>query len=131
MSSAYSQRIVHCTRGPIVRCDFTDICIIFQHIRKMLKMSSRFAKNGDKSADRSATGRPSGLREISYTEWREWDNHMVELKGYLRDRYPDMNTICPDPMKPDDLKPGYMVHKTRPLDKDALAKCGTDPEGLE
>ena len=56
---------------------------------------------------------------------------MVELKGYLRDHYPDMNTICPDPMKPDDVKPGYMVYKTRPLDKEALARCGTNPEGLE
>ena len=53
------------------------------------------------------------------------------IKGYLRGHYPDMNTICPDPMKPDDVKPGYMEYKTRPLDKDALAKCGTDPEGLE
>ena len=40
-----------------------------------------------------------------------------------------MNTICPDPMKSDDIKPGYMVYKMRPLDKVALEECGTDPRG--
>ena len=56
---------------------------------------------------------------------------MVELKGYLRDHYPDMSTICTDPMKADSVKPAYTIYTSRPLDKDALAKCGTDPEGLE
>ena len=51
---------------------------------------------------------------------------MVELRGYLWDHYPNMNTICPDPMKPDDVKPVYMEYKMKPLDMDALAKCGTD-----
>ena len=63
-------------------------------------MSARFGKAQDKTAaERTATGRPTSLREITHTGWREWDNYMVELKGYLRDHYPDMNTICPDPMK--------------------------------
>ena len=42
-----------------------------------------------------------------------------------------MNTICPDPMKANGPKPAYMVYTLRPLDKVALAACGTDPEGLE
>ena len=85
-------------------------------------MSSRFGKAQEKTAaERTATG--SG--------WREWDNNMVELKGYLRDHYPDKNTICPDPMKIHGPKPAYMVFTTRPPDKVALANCGTDPEGLE
>lgn len=88
-------------------------------------MSSRFAKNGDKPSERTATGRPTSLREISHTGLREWDNHVVELKGYLRDHYPDMNTICPDPLKPDNVRPSYMIYTSRPLDKE------TDPEGLE
>lgn len=95
-------------------------------------MSARFGKAQDKTAaERTATGRPTSLREITHTGWREWDNYMVELKGYLRDHYPDMNTICPDPMKIHGPPPAYMVYTTRPLDKVALAKCGTDEEGLE
>ena len=112
MFSAYTQRIVHCAHRPIYRV-FSRIFALFSNTSKILKISSRFTKSGDKSAERTATGRPSGLREISHTGWREWDNHMMKLKRYLRDHYPDMNTICPDPMKPDD------------------ARCGTDPEGLE
>ena len=95
-------------------------------------MNSRFGKAQEKlAAERTATGRPTSLREITHTGWRERDNNIVELKGYLRDHYPDMNTICPDPMKLHGPKPAYMVYTTRPLDKEALAKCGTDPEGLE
>ena len=95
-------------------------------------MSSRFGKAQEKiAAERAATGRPTSLREITHTGWREWDNNMVELKGYLRDHYPDMSTMCPDPMTLHRPQPAYMVYTTRPLDKAALAKCGTDPEELE
>ena len=95
-------------------------------------MSNRFSKANDKpSAERTATGRPSGLREITHTGWKEWDGHMVGLKGYLRDHYPDMNSICPDPTKTNGPAPAYMIYKSRALDKVALAACTTDPEGVE
>ena len=66
---------------PHIRCVFYGYMHWIPTHWRDSKMSSRFAKNGDKSADRTASGRPTSLREISHTGWREWDNHMVELKG--------------------------------------------------
>ena len=45
-------------------------------------MNSRFGKSQENlAAERTATGRPTSLREITNTGSREWDNNMVELKG--------------------------------------------------
>lgn len=81
--------------------------------------------------ERTASGRPSSLREMSEGSWREWDNHMIELKAYLRDNYPDLHTICPDPMRVGGLPTGYKTFPKEPLDKAALAACTNDEDGAE
>jgi hypothetical protein len=77
------------------------------------------SKAGDKppadKAERTTSGRPTSLKEISHLGWREWDGHMVDLKGYFRDHFQDMSSICPDPMKATGPAPAYIVYRARSI----------------
>ena len=97
--------------------------------------SGKTPKAGNKppadKAERTASGRPSSLNEISHLGWREWDGHMVDLKGYFRDHFPDMSSICPDPMKATGPAPAYIVYKARSIPVGAFKDLDlTTSEGM-
>ena len=56
---------------------------------------------------------------------------MAELKGYLRDNFQDMSSICPDPMKIGATPPAYVKYTARPLPPGSLAACPDTDEGRE
>ena len=98
-------------------------------------MSGKQTRAGEKPAgekpERSATGRPTTLREIAHTGWKDWDGHMAELKGYLRDNFQDMSSICPDPMKIGAPPPAYVKYVAKPIPAGSLAACPDTEEGKE
>ena len=56
---------------------------------------------------------------------------MVDLKGYFRDHFQDMSSICPDPMKATGPAPAYIVYKARSIPVGAFKDLDlTTPEGM-
>jgi hypothetical protein len=92
------------------------------------------SKAGDKpsadKAERTTSGRPTSLKGINHFCWREWDGHMVDLKGYFRDHFQDMSSICPNPMKVTGPAPAYNVHKAKSIPAGAFKDLDLEtPEG--
>jgi hypothetical protein len=93
------------------------------------------SKIGDKpladKAERTASGGPTSLKEINHLCWREWDGHMVDLKGHFRDHFQDMSRICPDPMKVTGPAPAYIVYKAASIPAGAFKDIDLKtPEGM-
>jgi hypothetical protein len=56
---------------------------------------------------------------------------MVYLKGYFRDHFQDMSSICPDPMKVTGPAPAYIVYKAPSIPAGAIKDIDLKtPEGM-
>jgi hypothetical protein len=56
---------------------------------------------------------------------------MVDLKGYFRDHFQDMSSICPDPMKVTGPAHAYIVHKAASIPAGAFKDIDLKtPEGM-
>ena len=94
---------------------------------------SKHAKNDlEKKPTASKSGRPTGLPEIQHDCWREWDEHLVILKEYLRVHFQDIESICPDPMMIM-VAPAYVNYVAPALDLGVAATFTpeTDPTGCK
>jgi hypothetical protein len=55
---------------------------------------------------------------------------MVDLKGYFRDHFQDMSSICPNPMKVTGPAPAYNVYKAKSIPAGAFKDLDLEtPEG--
>ena len=73
---------------------------------------------------------PEGLVEISHDCHKNWDNIIIALKDYFRDKYQDLESICQDPMTMT-IAPAYWVYEAPVATEEQLAKIKkeADPTG--
>jgi hypothetical protein len=117
--------------------DRTRFCTAILNTIKNITMSfnhGKTSKAGDNpladKAETTASGRSTSLKEINHLCWREWDGHMVDLKGYFRYHFQDMSSICPDPMKVTGPAPAYIIYKAASIPAKAFKDIDLEtPEG--
>ena len=64
---------------------------------------------------------PEGLVEISHDCHKNWDNIIIALKDYFRDKYQDLESICQNPMMMT-ITPAYWVYEAPVATEEQLAK---------